>query len=147
MENEFSLEKYFNQIKRNSKNQIYDPVRKKWITSTPEEIVRQLFIVHLHSELHYSLSNMSVEKQLVFGGFKRRFDLVVYDPSGDPLVIVECKSYEIAISQRVLDQAANYNFILKAPYLAVTNGRSTLIAKIDHALKSYQFIEQLPFHT
>ena len=52
MENEFSLEKYFNQIKRNSKNQIYDPVRKKWITSTPEEIVRQLFIVHLHSELH-----------------------------------------------------------------------------------------------
>ncbi len=147
MGNEFSLEKYFNQIKRNSKNQIYDPVRKKWITSTPEEIVRQLFIVHLHSELHYSLSNMSVEKQLIFGGFKRRFDLVVYDPSGKPLVIVECKSYEIPISQSVLDQAANYNFILRAPYLAVTNGRSTLIAKIDHELKSFQFIEQLPLHS
>ena len=140
----FSLENHFSLIKRNEKNQIYDPVRRKWIVASPEEIVRQLFIQHLHVDLQYSLANMSVEKQIVYGGFKKRFDLVVNHSSGNPMIIIECKSYEIPITQSVLDQAANYNFILHAPYLAVTNGRTTLIAKIDHELKSFQFIDQLP---
>jgi hypothetical protein len=37
-------------------------------------------------------------------------------------MIVECKSYDVELSQKSVQQASVYNTTIKAPYIAVSNG-------------------------
>ncbi|AFI06540.1 type I restriction enzyme HsdR N-terminal domain-containing protein [Helicobacter cetorum] len=66
-------------------------VRKKFVKLTPEEAVRQCFILHLHKSYFYPLNQMQVETPIHFGREIKRADIVVYDSDFKELIIVEVK--------------------------------------------------------
>ena len=74
----------------NSKEYLFDELRKKWILSTPEELVRQQFWKYLNLEKKYPKSLMAIEKKIVINGLNKRFDLLVFDEFGKPHIIIEC---------------------------------------------------------
>lgn len=72
----------------------------------------------------------------------KRADIVVFDSSMLPWMVVECKHAEIPLTQSVFDQAARYNLTLKVPYLAITNGMALLVASIDG--NEIRMLDRLP---
>ena len=124
--------------------QIFDVVRKKFVTLTPEEWVRQNFLVWLIQELNYPAGLIAVEKELKVNELKKRYDIVVYNLNQKPAMLVECKSSDVQISQKVFDQASRYNLTLKVPYLVVTNGITNYCCYIDIVNENYSFLENIP---
>ena len=134
-------------VNRDSKGtQIFDIVRKKFFMVTPEEIVRQHAIHFLHFEKGYPLSLMAVEKEIKVNNMSKRFDLVCYDTYGQPRMICEFKQPEVPINQSVFMQVANYNIVMGAPLVYVTNGIDHYIAEIDFSDKSHKFLREIPNH-
>jgi hypothetical protein len=109
--------------KEGSKEQVFCPVRRKWIILTPEEWVRQHILIWLEQDCGVPLALTAVEKQISIGELNKRFDIVVYDRSGSPFLLMECKQMEVELDFSVLRQVLNYNIGLPSTYLAVTNGR------------------------
>jgi len=107
------------------KETVFDPLRKKEVALTPEERVRQWFIGVLQQmgvPLHMMMSEVALTLP---SGKPQRADLVVWDRSGSPLAIVECKRPEVTLDAAVADQALRYNNVLNVSYIAVTNGTAT----------------------
>ena len=104
------------------KSEIFDPVRKIWVIKTPEEEVRQKFILYLLNVKKIPLSHISVEHGVLINGTMKRYDIVVFDENLKPYLVVECKAPEIKLTQKVLDQAGRYNSALRAPFICITNG-------------------------
>jgi hypothetical protein len=101
---------------------IFDEVRKRWVVLTPEEWVRQQFLQYLVQVKHYPLSLIAVEKQLLMGDLRKRFDIVVYGKDTKPRMVVECKQMDVVLDHKVLDQVLRYNSILRVPFVVITNG-------------------------
>jgi hypothetical protein len=112
------------------KHLIFDEVRKKWITLTPEEWVRQNFIQYLVQVKNYPSSIIAVEKEIQLGELRKRCDIVVYK-SHEPWMIIECKEQTVSLSDSVIQQILRYNISLKVKILVVTNGESTYAAQLD----------------
>lgn len=110
---------------------IYDNIRKKYLVLTPEEKVRQGFIHFLISEGGYSKNHIRTEMGLQYHALAKRSDIMVFDKKTQPYMLVECKAESVAISQEVVEQASRYNLTIKAPYLCVTNGKTTYCFHID----------------
>lgn len=130
-------------IKAENKSQtIWDPIRKKWIILTQEEVVRQLFLMMLST--HWPLSRMAIEKQIFVYQKQKRFDLVLYDKELQPYMLFEFKNPAINISNTTFEQAAQYNYTLRVPYLCISNGPDTYCCFIDWEEKKYTFLDNLP---
>ena len=114
-----------------SRKEVFDPVRQKWVVMTPEEHVRQVFILYLLNVKRLPLSHLSVEHAVTVNGMTQRYDLVVFGDDLQPWMMVECKAPHVKLTQKVADQAARYNCILKAPLLCVTNGLENKVFRID----------------
>ena len=128
----------------NSKEYLFDELRKKWILSTPEEEVRQQFWKYLHFEKKYPVSLMAIEKTIVINGLNKRFDLLIYDRNGSPNIIVECKSRNVKINESALDQILSYQYKIGAKYLVLTNGNETYCIGIDLSSKKVTYLEDIP---
>ena len=128
----------------NSKEYLFDELRKKWILSTPEEEVRQQFWKYLHFEKKYPVSLMAIEKTIVINGLNKRFDLLIYDRNGNPNIIVECKSRNVKINESTLDQILSYQYKIGAKYLVLTNGNETYCIGIDLSSKKVTYLEDIP---
>ncbi|RYD83443.1 MAG: type I restriction enzyme HsdR N-terminal domain-containing protein [Sphingobacteriales bacterium] len=119
---------------------IFCVIRKKWMQLTPEEWVRQNVLLYLIHTLQYPSSLIAVEKQLLLGEMKKRFDIVVYK-NDKPFVLIECKEMNVPISQKTLDQVMRYNINLQATSFIITNGNTcygfTIDAGILTALRSF----------
>lgn len=115
----------------NGRREVLDPVRRRWVALTPEEGVRQWVIGLLHERYGYPLELMQVEGAITVNGMTRRCDIVVYDTTGTPQMIVECKKPDVAITQKVCDQACRYNTVLRVPYLLLTNGRQMVTVEVN----------------
>ncbi|HVD99381.1 MAG TPA: type I restriction enzyme HsdR N-terminal domain-containing protein [Cytophagaceae bacterium] len=111
---------------------------------TPEEWVRQHFIHLLLNHYNYPKALIKIEGGLRYNKLLKRSDILVFDREGNPFLLVECKSADQKINQSSFDQAAVYNMTKKARYLAVTNGLNTYCCSIDHELKKFEFIADLP---
>ena len=137
---------YYNFRFKNSENKvaIFDEIRKKFIILTPEEWVRQHVVHFLIIEKKYPKSLINVEKSLKINGLTKRYDVVVYKNDGSILILVECKSTSIKISQTVFDQIARYNLTLNAEYLMVSNGLNHYYSKMDFENEKYDFLKELP---
>ena len=109
---------------RSGVNEIFDPIRKKWLLLTPEEWVRQNFVQFL---LHrnYPASLIALEKEVKLGELKKRCDIVVYNRSMQPWMIVECKEMNEPLSQKTLEQILRYHLAQPCNFLVVTNGSYT----------------------
>lgn len=105
---------------------IFCLIRKRWFSVTPEEWVRQNFLLYFTEVLHYSKSMIAVEKQIRVGEMEKRFDIVVYDRGTKPWIVTECKESSVNLSGATLQQVLRYNIHLTAPYLCITNGNYTL---------------------
>ncbi len=121
-----------------------DRIRNKYVALTPEELVRQLVVIHLIEERHYPKSRIQVEKLLKVNQMDKRFDILVYDQDTQPFLVIECKSYKIPIQQNQIDQVSNYNLELNAPYTMITNGHHGMCFKIDKGTNRYDFLVDLP---
>lgn len=111
---------------------------------TPEEWVRQNFCKYLINHLGYPAGLMANEVSLHLNGTSRRCDTVVYNSSLRPVMIVEYKSPEIAITQEVFEQIGRYNLVLAVDYLVVSNGLHNYCCKLDHATGRYRFLPGIP---
>lgn len=130
-----------------SKTEVFDAFRKKYVLLTPEEWVRQHFAHFLVNTLKVPTTLMAMEKKIIMNGLNRRFDIVVYSKDISPLLIVECKASSVPITQAVFDQAARYNSVLKAPYLLVTNGLIHHACKIDFNKGNIEYLNSLPLYS
>lgn len=125
------------------RGKLFDRLRRRWITDFPEERVRQRVIAWMLDFGHYPESLLCSEKQLSHFetmGFDqtndssirpplRRFDLLclMRSESGfKPLILVECKA--IGLSNRAKKQALDYNYHIKAPFVALAGGDECVFA-------------------
>jgi type I site-specific restriction endonuclease len=131
---------------KNSENKIsiFDEIRKKFIILTPEEWVRQHVVQFLLEEKNYPKSLINVEKVLKVNGLNKRYDVVVFNPDGSILVLIECKAPQIKIAQATFDQIARYNMTMKADFLMVTNGLNHYFCQMDFENEKYEFMRELP---
>lgn len=109
----------------NSKEFIFDAQRKKWLVLTPEEWVRQNFIQYLIKEKKYPASLIALEKEIMLGELKKRFDILIYDNDHQPWMMIECKGGEVKLSDDVLQQVLRYNISVPVKYIVITNGSFT----------------------
>ncbi|MFA6923499.1 MAG: type I restriction enzyme HsdR N-terminal domain-containing protein [Bacteroidales bacterium] len=123
---------------------IFDILRKKYILLTPEEWVRQNFVQYLIHDKKFPKSLIAIEKSVKYNKLIKRFDLLVYDKSGKPFVIIECKAPTVEISQNTFDQIARYNMTLKVKYLIVTNGMQHYCCVMDYEKNDYFFLKEIP---
>lgn len=106
---------------------IYDPVRRQRVALTPEEWVRQHCIQWFASR-GYPLGRCSVERVVDERG--QRFDVLWRDAELKPYMLIECKSFDVALTHAALRQSTWYNLRLHAPYMFVTNGRAAHCARV-----------------
>jgi len=128
----------------NQSRLIFDRFRKKWISLTPEEWVRQHLAEYLTGPCRIPPGLVVIEGALSYNNTRRRFDLLAYGRGGKPVLLAECKSFRVKISQQVFDQVSVYNLALGVPYLLVTNGKEMFVCKINFEEKSYSFLSGLP---
>ena len=107
----------------NGRELIFCIIRKKWLFITPEEWVRQNFLLYLIEVQQYPASLIAVEKQLLLGELKKRFDIVVYREE-KPFMLIECKEMSVPISSQTMDQVLRYDIKLNAVYYMLTNGQT-----------------------
>mgnify|MGYP000330779521 CR=1 FL=1 len=86
--------------------QVWDPLRKKNVTLTPEERVRQWFITVLRDVMKVPMHMMMSEVGMKYGEgtVKKEFraDIVVFDRRPGPMMIVECKRPDVEITEELL---------------------------------------------
>ncbi len=104
------------------KKVIFDPVRKKVIPLTPEEWVRQHCIAHLITYYQIPAGVIAVEREIQAFGLRKRFDIVVFAQNTKPIILIECKAPEVALTRNTLIQAATYNNKLDSQFVWITNG-------------------------
>ena len=140
-----NLPSYQFRIKKGeTRHQIFDDYRKKYVALTPEEWVRQNYIRFLVEEKRFPSALIAVEMGLKLNGMQRRSDVVVYSSLGTPRLIVECKAPEVKVTQETFDQIARYNMVLKVDYLVVTNGLQHYCCKLDYDQEQYYFLREVP---
>ena len=121
---------------------IWDPLRKKEVALTPEERVRQWFINVLSRQMQVPMHMMMSEVGFKLGGKQFRADILIYDRSAAPLMVVECKRPETELTREVSDQAIRYNMALNVRYIAVTNGVKTFICRREG--DGFVFMDSVP---
>ena len=107
---------------KNNRDLIFDEIRKTWLLLTPEEWVRQNFVQYLLGSKKYPSTLIALEKKILVGEMTKRFDILIYDASHRPWMMVECKSMNIALTPEVLNQVLRYNIAVPVKYLVITNG-------------------------
>lgn len=123
---------------------VFDALRRKYVALTPEEWVRQHFVNYLITEKGYPRSLIANEIQVNLNGLNRRCDSVIYSREVSPIVIVEYKSPDVAITQAVFDQIVRYNIVLKVKYLIVSNGLNHYCCKMDYTTQTFQYLADIP---
>lgn len=120
------------ELRRDGKGKIFSHVRKKWLVETPEETVRQTYLLVLINDYQFSIDQISEEMDVTGRGSARaRADFVVWRTVQDkiddnaPFIIVECKSDNVTINPVDYNQGENYARIVGAPFFVTHNSRET----------------------
>jgi len=110
----------------------------------PEEWVRQHLIHYLNNEKGYPLSLMKVEKEFKYNKLSKRADIVVCDRNGAPLLMAECKSADVEITQGVFDQAMRYNLTMDVKIMVLSNGINNFCFQLDKEQQTYLALTEIP---
>lgn len=97
-------------------------VRGKPIKLTPEEAVRQLYLLALRDDLGYPVTRMEVEYEVTFGREKKRADICIFDKdkTTTPYILVELKKPKLKDGK---EQLKSYCNATGAPMGVWTNGQ------------------------
>ncbi len=123
---------------------VFDRVRRKNVRATPEEIVRQLWIIYFLENLKLNPKLIAVERSFTIQGRQRRFDLVVFDKNAKPALLAEFKAPEVQVTQLTFDQIGHYNMELRVPYALVSNGSQHYCFIIDDEKRGFEFLDDIP---
>jgi type I restriction enzyme M protein len=84
-------------------------VRGKPIKLTPEEAVRQLYVIVLKDDLGYPVNRMELEYGVTFGREKKRADICVFDAANTtaPYIMVELKKPKLKDGKEQLKSYCN----------------------------------------
>jgi hypothetical protein len=121
---------------------IFDTIRKQWLVLNEEEWVRQNFVQYLVRTLNYPAAFIAVEKEIMLGELKKRFDILVYDKDHRPWMMIECKASAINLTDAALHQVLRYNVSLPVPFLIITNGHYTF--GWERSDRELNLIQQMP---
>ncbi|MBS0629920.1 MAG: type I restriction enzyme HsdR N-terminal domain-containing protein [Verrucomicrobia bacterium] len=144
--------------KQKGKGDVYDPYRKVWVASTPEEIVRQKLLHVMTTQLGFPKELLAVETQLsevphlkkLENLPKRRADIICYakgihpEYSLYPLLVIECKEGQVGDEAR--EQVLGYNHFIQANFVAIAGENCVELVYPEHLcfLPSYsQLMEYL----
>lgn len=132
--------------KKNASNdsEVFDPQRRKYVTLTPEEWVRQHFVHYLISEKKYPASLIANEAGIKLNSLTRRCDTVVYNTRLEPVMIVEYKEPRVKITRAVFEQVVQYNSVLKVRFIVVTNGLLHYCCQMDYDKMDYEYLTEIP---
>ena len=98
-------------------------IRKKEIKLTPEEIIRQLYLMYLTQDLGYPTTRIELEYCVTFGVEKKRADICIFDrdkPTA-PYILVELKKPKLKDGK---EQLKSYCNATGAPIGVWSNGES-----------------------
>ncbi|MEX1063468.1 MAG: type I restriction enzyme HsdR N-terminal domain-containing protein, partial [Balneolaceae bacterium] len=109
---------------RNGKKILWNRIEKKPLANRPEERVRLRFIDYLTLECGWPSSRIGSEQTIAGrdGTPRLRADLICFDRSFKPSLLIECKAESIPLNQKTAEQIALYNRHVHAPHLCITNG-------------------------
>lgn len=136
-----------------SNGKIFSHIRKKWLVETPEETVRQKYLLTLVNEYGFKIDQMDEELEVTGrGSGHARADFIIWKSVQDkldnksPLIVVECKSDNITISADDYAQGDNYARLTNAQFLVTHNSKETRYWKVlHHKMPKYlQEIENIP---
>lgn len=136
-------------------NQIYSPIRDKWLVLKPEEEVRQRYVCRLVDSYGYGIKQMGEEVKVTnsqHGQGAARADIVVWRNEEDKrkgknaLIVVECKAENVTIRQADYFQGYNYAAWAGAKFFVTTNLKETRIFKVveDAMPKKLEEIADIP---
>ena len=123
---------WFKTQQQGEKTLVFDPLRKRYCTLTPEEEVRQKALYILVEHLGIPAGLIAVEYSIKVNGLDKRCDAVVFSTEGTPLMILECKAASVKITQNTLEQAVRYYSALQPKYLMLYNGQECYCFKIEN---------------
>ena len=129
---------------REGKPYVYDDLRRKFVRLTPEEWVRQHFVRYLIDDLGSPQPLMQNEVALRLGETVKRCDTLLYDKALRPQMILEYKAPHVTLTETVLQQIVRYNYVLRVPYLVLSNGLEHLLCRIDYEKMTYAFLSEFP---
>ncbi len=121
---------------------IFDIIRKKYVVLTPEEWVRQHIVWYFIEVLQYPKHLISVEKKILVNNLSKRYDIIVYDRTLQPWMLVECKEPKVPISEKTLQQLLHYQKTIQSPYGMITNGNTTYCCHFK--IPGFSWLTSLP---
>lgn len=143
------------QIKRDGRK-IYCPLTDSYHIETPEEKVRQEYIIKLVNEYGYSLDQMAQEINVnnsQRGQGKARADIVVWrskkdkDESKAAFIVVECKAENVRIREEDYYQGYNYASWAGASFFVTTNEKETKYFNVDKNYLPKELVEVVAIPT
>lgn len=139
-----------------SLKQVYDPIRKQWVTGTPEEIVRQKWLEVMINHLGFPKELIVVERGLKLlphlkGDLSaypdRRVDLLAYAKGENkelfPLLLIECKC--IPLNEKALKQVTGYHHLIQSKFIALANENEILVGY--QTKRGFEMLSFLPDYT
>jgi hypothetical protein len=134
----------YNVKKTDNRWMIFDSLRKKFVTLTPEEWVRQHFLNYLINSKRYPAALIAVEQQIELNGLRKRCDAVLYNRDRKAVAIFEFKAPQITIGQDTFDQVAVYNSKLQLNLIFISNGVQHYFARLSDNRTTYLIQEAIP---
>lgn len=98
-------------------------IRQKEIKLTPEEAIRQLYLMVLTKDFGYPLNRIELEYTVTFGREKKRADICIFDKNSTttPYILIELKKPKLKEGK---EQLKSYCNATGAPMGVWTNGES-----------------------
>jgi len=141
------------ELRRDGGGRIYSHLRRTWLIETPEELVRQTYLLVLANEYRFRLDQIAEEMQVTGRGSARaRADFVIWRTPEDkrdakaPFIVVECKSDNVTIRPSDYAQGENYARLVGAPFFVTHNSRETRYWRVkrDRVPGYTEEIENIP---
>ena len=135
-------------IERDGAGRIRSHVRKTWLVETPEETVRQEYLLTLVNGYGYSLDQIQEEASVTGrGSAGARADFLVWRTVQDRVedrpafIVVECKADNVTIRPEDYAQAENYALREGAPFFVTHNSQETRYWRVNRERRPGHFEE------
>jgi len=133
------------------KELVFCELRGDYRTATPEEIVRQVYILHLRDHYGYAFEQMDQERKTQAGRHSPRADILIWQSASDkqankaPVIVVECKSDNVTIIESDYWQGESYTRAVGCELFVTHNNKQTRFFKLVPGLPGeWVDIEDIP---